>query len=429
MAGVLALLCAYYSWATLKEQQPRGEAAARSLAGWVKNSLHKNSNVLIVAKTTDEDRLFADTLEAELKGGGYTVAGKVLGDPRAARVELKRISETGAPLPLIATTTECAAWTVFENLSEKFPQFGKVEVRCAPSYRWPTFLKSENILNVANQIVIVAIIAVGMTMVIITGGIDLSVGSLIALAAVLAALLIRDFGGGEQASAGTLILCSAAGIIACGIVGFCSGVLVAIFKLPAFIATLGMMLIASGLAYILSNSNSINAIPDSYTWLGVGRGFFSLPHAVVLMLLIYAAAHVLMSRTTLGRYIYAVGGNSEAARLAGVRVNAVLLFAYTISGLAAGLGGILMASQFKSASPQYGAAYELNVIAAVVVGGTSLSGGEGKIFGTLIGGFIIAVVQNGMNLTSVNTHMQKVVLGAIIIGAVLLDRAKKLLAK
>jgi ribose transport system permease protein len=133
----------------------------------------------------------------------------------------------------------------------------------------------------------------------------------------------------------------------------------------------------------------------------------------------------LMSRTVLGRYIYAVGGNEEAARLAGVRVKDVLLFVYTISGLLAGFGGVVMASQLKSGAPTYGVMYELYVIAAVVVGGTSLSGGEGKILGTLIGAFIIAVIQNGMNLTNVESYTQKVVLGLVILGAVLIDRVKQ----
>jgi ribose transport system permease protein len=159
-------------------------------------------------------------------------------------------------------------------------------------------------------------------------------------------------------------------------------------------------------------------------WLGRGADVFGLPNAVLLMALLYAAGHILMSRMKIGRYLYAVGGNREAARLSGVPVTRVLLFAYTVSGLLAGLGGVIMASQLKSGSPTYGQMYELYVIAAVVVGGTSLSGGEGKMFGTLIGAFIIAVIQNGMNLTNVESYTQKVVLGLVILVAVLLDRLK-----
>jgi ribose transport system permease protein len=342
-----------------------------------------------------------------------------------ARQQLEALAERQTALALVATVPECAAWKVFEDLPAKLPGLGRPQVLCAPSYRWPTFLKTENLLNVANQIVVVAVIAVGMTLVIVTGGIDLSVGSLVALGAVVTGLLIRDVAGAESASATALVLCSLAGILACGLVGAFSGLMVTVFRLPPFIATLGTMQVASGLAYILSRGNSIYEIPASYVWLGRGFGWFGIPHAVVLMAVLYVVAHVVMSRTVFGRHIYAVGGNAEAARLSGVRVGLVLLAVYTLSGLMAGLGGVVQASQLKSAAPTYGLMYELYVIAAVVVGGTSLSGGEGRILGTLIGAFIIAVIQNGMNLTGVESYTQKVVLGLVILGAVLLDMLKR----
>src|SRR5262249_35144778 len=154
-------------------------------------------------------------------------------------------------------------------------------------------------------------------------------------------------------------------------------------RLPPFIATLGIMQVASGLAYITSKGNSYYQIPNSFTWLGRGHGWFAIPNAIYLMLLVYIIAHIIMSKTTLGRYIYAIGGNVEAARLSGVPVAVILLLVYTISGAMAGLGGVTLASQLKAGSPTLGASYELYVIAAVVVGGTSLAGGEGRIFGTL----------------------------------------------
>jgi ribose transport system permease protein len=271
---------------------------------------------------------------------------------------------------------------------------------------------------------VIAIIAVGMTMVIITAGIDLSVGSLIALSAVVAAWMIWSMGG-EDASVGAMLLASASAILMCGLVGFASGITITKFNVPPFIATLAVMLVASGFAYIISRGESIYEIPDSFVWLGRGADLFSIPNAVVLMVIIYILAHILMTRTTLGRYIYAVGGNPEAARLSGIRVNLVLLFVYTVCGMMAGLGGIVQASQLKSGAPTYGLLYELYVIAAVVVGGTSLQGGEGRIMGTLIGAFIIAVIQNGMNLTGVESYTQKVVLGFVILLAVLLDMLKK----
>jgi len=210
-------------------------------------------------------------------------------------------------------------------------------------------------------------------------------------------------------------------VLLCGLVGFFSGGMVTLCDIPPFIVTLAMMLVASGLAYLLAQGQSIYQAPDSFVWLGRGANFLGIPNAVLLMLALYAAAHVLMSRMKLGRYIYAVGGNREAARLSGVPVHGVLLFAYAASGVLAGLGGVVTASQLKSGSPTYGAMYELYVIAAVVVGGTSLSGGEGKMLGTLIGAFTIAVIQNGMNLTNVESYTQKVVLGLVILAAVVLD--------
>lgn len=270
----------------------------------------------------------------------------------------------------------------------------------------------------------IGLLALALTPVIITGGIDLSVGSIIALSAVVATRIIRDFGGGTGASAAIMIGACFAAILASGAVGGFSGVMITRFAVPPFIATLGMMLVGSGLAYILSAGQSIYQIPDSFVWLGRGANLFGLPNAVVMMVLLYGAAHIVMSRTTLGRYIYAVGGNREAARLSGVPVQRVILFAYITSALLAGLGGVVQASLFKSGSATYGNMYELYVIAAVVVGGTSISGGEGKMFGTLIGAFIIAVIQNGMNLMNVESYTQKVVLGFVILGAVLLDKVR-----
>jgi len=186
------------------------------------------------------------------------------------------------------------------------------------------------------------------------------------------------------------------------------------------------MQVAAGLAYIVSQGRPIYQLPEGFIWLGRGvEPVFGIPIAVILMFLMYFLAWVVMERTVLGRYIYAVGGNPEAARLAGIRVNGVLLFVYTLCGLLAGLGGIIMASQLKSGAPTYGLTYELYVIAAVVVGGTSLSGGEGKIIGTLIGALIIGVIQNGMNLTNIESYTQKVVLGLVILAAVLFDRLKQ----
>ncbi|MGE3807368.1 MAG: ABC transporter permease, partial [Gemmataceae bacterium] len=180
---------------------------------------------------------------------------------------------------------------------------------------------------------------------------------------------------------------------------------------------------ARGLAYRIANEQSVTSIPASYQWLGLGSTW-GIPNPVILMVVLYALAHMVMTRMTLGRYVYATGGNLEAARLSGVPVQRVRLFAYALGGLLAGLGGIIMASQFKSALPTYGINYELAVIAAVVVGGTSLQGGEGNMLGTLLGAFIIGVIQNGMNLLGLRAPDQLIVMGLVILGAVLLDRFK-----
>jgi len=226
--------------------------------------------------------------------------------------------------------------------------------------------------------VVIPIIAIGMTMVIITGGIDLSVGSLVALSAVVTTWLIARVSGGDHAGAAALTLACLAGIGVSAVLGLFSGVMITVFAIPPFIVTLAMMLVGSGLAYLLAKGQSIYQVPESFIWLGRSTLRGGLPNSVLLMAVLYLIAHIVMSRMALGRHFYTVGGNREAARLSGVPVVAVLLFAYTLSGALAGVGGIVTASQLKSGSPNYGTMYELYVIAAVVVGGTSLSGGDGK---------------------------------------------------
>ena len=424
MLFVLLLLCAYYSWTTFEVQHPTGNVAGEQLAETLAAAFGKGTRVLVVARDSKEDMAFADILRERLDGAGMKVVAVVKGQPNDARQALEKLVQTGGHLEVIACNQATATWAVFDDLGGKYPAFADTKLLQPRSYRWPNFLKADNLLNIANQIAVIAILAIGMTMVIVTGGIDLSVGSLIALSAVVATWFIEQAAGAEQASALGMILASLEAILLCGAVGFLSGVMVTVFAIPSFIATLAMMLVASGLAFIVAQGQSIYRVPDTFIWLGRGANL-GIPNAVLLMAVLYGVAHVLMSRTVLGRYIYAVGGNSEAARLSGVPVKRVLLFVYSLCGALAGLGGVVMASQLKSGSPTYGQMYELYVIAAVVVGGTSLSGGEGKILGTLIGAFIIAVIQNGMNLTGVESYTQKVVLGLVILGAVLIDLLKK----
>jgi len=423
MLIILLLLCVFFSVMTLRDQYPTGEAAAESAYESIAKSYLPDSRILIISRATSDDSLFAAKLRQILFENGFSSIQSVSGDPSSIKEKLMELSESGASFDIVFTTHSFEP--VVENLKSQFTALADLPVVTQSARRWPTFLLPENLRNVANQITVIAIMAIGMTMVIITAGIDLSVGSLIALSAVVTAWLIGQMGG-AGASVWAMILASIGGILVCAAIGAFSGLMVTGFRIPPFIATLAMMQVAAGLAYVISHGMPIYQIPDSFILLGRGVDpFLKIPYAVILMIILYIIAHIVMTRTTIGRYIYAVGGNEEAARLSGVRVRYILFFVYTICGLLAGLSGVLMTSQLKSGAPTYGLTYELYVIAAVVVGGTSLMGGEGKIFGTLIGAFIISVIQNGMNLTNVESYTQKIALGLVILGAVLLDRLKQ----
>jgi ribose transport system permease protein len=421
MLGVLVLLCLLFSILTIRDQRLTGRDAANKILGSFGSGAYPEKMIVVTQKHGD-DLEFAEALVTGLASRGMGGAILIQGKPGEIRAGLERAvskEESG----FVILTTEALAPIVRDMLSRW--DAAPAKILTPRSYRWPTFLLADNLRNVANQIAVIAIIAIGMTMVIITAGIDLSVGSLIALSAVVVAWLV-GFWGGASASGTTMFIAGVLAMLLCGLTGAFSGLMITRFRIPPFIATLAIMQVAAGVAYIISQGKPIYQLPDSF--IGLGRSaepLLEIPYAVLLMIALYLAAHFLMSRTKLGRYIYAVGGNSEAARLAGIRVNGVLLFVYTICGILAGLGGVIMSSQLKSGAPTYGLTYELYVIAAVVVGGTSLSGGEGRIFGTLIGAFIIAVIQNGMNLTNVETYTQKVVLGLVILAAVLLDRLKQ----
>ena len=417
---VLLLLGSFFSLVTLKDQTVTGPDAVAQVMG----KLEGKACVLIAVANQPEDVAFADLMERELQRAGKPATAVVKGDPKAAREALQKLSTSAGKLDAIVCQGASATWLVFADLKADFPGLGDAPLIQPHSYRWPTFLKADNLLNIANQIAVIAILAIGMTMVIITGGIDLSVGSLIALSAVLTTLMIRDFFGGAGASASGMTMAALGGIGLCGLSGWLSGQLITRMSVPPFIVTLGVMLMASGGAYRLAENQSVYQVPDSFVWLGRGTDLLNLPNAVVLMLVLYAAAHGVMTQTRFGRYLYAVGGNVEAALLSGVPVRRVIIMAYLICGLLAGLGGVVTASLLKSGSPTYGGMYELYVIAAVVVGGTRLSGGKGTMPGTLAGAFIIAIIQNGMNLTNVESNTQKIVLGLVILTAVLVDRMR-----
>jgi ribose/xylose/arabinose/galactoside ABC-type transport system permease subunit len=281
----------------------------------------------------------------------------------------------------------------------------------------PYFLTAENLLNVSLQTSITGIIAVGMTFVILTAGIDLSVGSLVALAGVITTGFLKfDLPPGLL-----YLLALAAGMFFGTLSGYMAGIFVTKFRITPFIVTLALMTIWRGLAFAVTEGRPIWDLPEGFAILARGR-FLEIPIPTLLMLAVYAAAHIVLTQTRFGRYVYAVGGNIEAARLAGIPTERVLISVYMISGLLSGSSGILLASRMNSGQPNSGLMYELDVIAAVVVGGTSLFGGRGTVIGTLIGSFLIGVLRNGLNLMNVESYVQQVVVGVVILLAVMMDR-------
>ncbi|WP_197490792.1 ribose ABC transporter permease [Brevibacillus sp. SKDU10] len=278
------------------------------------------------------------------------------------------------------------------------------------------FLTVSNIFNVLRQVSINALIAFGMTFVILTGGIDLSVGSTLALSSALSA--------GLMASGGDPFLAIAVGLLAGLVMGAFNGILVAKGNVAPFIATLATMTVFRGLTLVYTEGKPITGLPDSFGL--VGKSFFlQIPMPVIWMLLSFVALYFILKHTTFGRHVYALGSNEEATRLSGVSTTKVKIWVYSISGLFASLAGIILTSRLNSAQPTAGTSYELDAIAAVVLGGTSLSGGKGWIVGTLIGAMIIGVLNNGLNLLNVSSFYQLVAKGAVILIAVLLDRSKK----
>jgi len=280
----------------------------------------------------------------------------------------------------------------------------------------PHFLTVSNLLNVAQQTSINAIIAVGLTFVIITAGIDLSVGSILAFAGVVLASVLR---AGIPVPLALLIGLSVG--LLCGIA---NGLLISYGRLPPFISTLGMMSVARGAALLYTQGRPISGFSKSFRFLATGE-VFHIPAPVIIMAGIYLVAHFILNRTKLGRYTYAMGGSEEAAILSGVNVKFYKTIVYGISGMLSGLGAIILTARLNSAQPIAGIMYELDAIAATVIGGTSLMGGEGKIIGTLIGALIMGVLRNGLNLLGVSSFIQQTVIGSVIILAVLMDMALK----
>lgn len=289
------------------------------------------------------------------------------------------------------------------------------------------FLTGENAWNVMRQISVNVIISVGMTMVILTGGIDLSVGSVLAFAGAVTAWMLKfgaEFSDLNLYIGFTLIGALVGGILAGALLGWFNGFTITRFKIPPFVATLAMLTIARGFTMLLTRGFPITNLGDNMTFLGTGW-FLGIPMPVWISTVIVLMAVVLTKRTTLGRHIYAIGGNETAARLSGVKIRKVKLIVYTIAGALAGIGGIIVTARLDSAQPNAGISFELDSIAAVVIGGTSLSGGKGTIMGTVQGALIIGILNNGLVLLNVSPFWQQVIKGIVILLAVAIEKINK----
>ncbi len=277
------------------------------------------------------------------------------------------------------------------------------------------FLDVYNIMNILVQSSLIAIIAVGQTFVILTGGIDLSVGSTVAFSSVSTGLLLVS---------GTPIwLAVILGALVGAGVGLVNGIAIAYGKIPAFIVTLGMMSIAKGGALALNSGKPVSGLPFKFEAIA-SSDLFGIPIFVFYMAIVYVLGYIVLYKLKLGRYLFAIGGNRKSTKLAGINVKKYETYAYIISGLLAGLGGVLLTARLNYATPLSGGSYELDTIAATVIGGTSLAGGEGSLVGTLIGALLLGTLRNGLTLLNVVSYYQQIIIGAVIILAVFYDRMR-----
>ncbi|WP_027799006.1 ABC transporter permease [Paraburkholderia dilworthii] len=330
------------------------------------------------------------------------------------------------------TTVDTSAKLRRRDLIQKFAALGSlIMLVLVFSATSSAFFSVGNGMTVALQVTSIAYLGVAATCVIITGGIDLSVGSVLALSGVVAALLVK---AGVPIPLGML-----GGIVVGGLCGLVNGLCVTRMGLPPFIATLGMMLVARGLALQITGARPVSGLGDAFGELGNGALFRishigadgfpdtvfpGIPYPVIIMVVLAVAVSIMLTRTSLGRHIYAVGSNAEAARLSGVNVRRVTLFTYVLSGVLAGLTGCVLMSRLVTAQPNEGVMYELDAIASAVIGGTSLMGGVGTISGTAIGAFVIGVLRNGLNMNGVSSFVQQIIIGLVILGTVWIDQVR-----
>nr|WP_078408920.1 ABC transporter permease [Priestia abyssalis] len=283
------------------------------------------------------------------------------------------------------------------------------------SFLSPAFLNANNLLNVVRQISFIGIVAMGVTMIIITTGIDLSSGSVIALVSVVVASYAHP---GDS-----LFVAIAIGLGIGALCGFINGAVSAKGKIPPFIATLGMMTAARGLALLYSDGRPIPNLSDSFMFLGKGE-IAGIPFPIIVFIVMGIISHLLLSKTKFGKYTYAIGGNEQAARICGINVDRYKIMIYTYAGLLAAIAGMMLTARISVGQPSMGVMFELDAIAAAVIGGTSLAGGVGTIAGTMIGALIIGVLNNGLDLLGVSSYWQQILKGAIIVSAVLIDSRK-----
>jgi ribose transport system permease protein len=289
------------------------------------------------------------------------------------------------------------------------------------------FATGDNLFNVARQISVNVCISVGMTMVILTGGIDLSVGSILAFTGAIAAGLFKsgiELHGLNLFIGFTLFGAICAALVTGGFLGWFNGFMTTRFKVPPFVATLAMLTIARGLTMLYTEGFPITQLGDRFTYLGTGW-FLGIPMPVWISILVVVLSILFINKTRTGRYIYAIGGNERAALLSGVNVKKVKVIVYLLAGMFSGIAGLLVTARLDSAQPNAGMGYELDSIAAVVIGGTSLSGGKGSIIGTVIGAGIIGVLNNGLVLLNVSPFWQQVIKGLVILLAVIIDKLQK----
>ncbi len=310
------------------------------------------------------------------------------------------------------------------NLQARFRNFGQYGIFVAfaiiclvLALSTPRFFTVSNLMTIGNQVSINALLAFGVTFVIITGGIDLSLGSMVAVTGVVAAMFAHP-------DTYPVIVPIFIGLAAGSAMGAFNGLVITKSKVPPFIVTLGTMTIGRGLALILSKGRPVSNLSDSFNFIG-GGNLFGIPFPIIILIVAFAVCSIVLNKTILGRYMYAVGGNEPAARASGIRVSRVKMWVYIICGLLSAMGGILLTSRITTGQPNAGSGFELDAIAAAIIGGTSTSGGTGSMTGTLIGALLIGVISNSLDLLNVTSYYQQVVMGAIIIGAVVLDSVGK----